>query len=282
MLVTVAGYIAGQPPRRHRLRAAEPADPAVGSGQWLNRRSPVTVRGAPPRAAGLRRRIWRRFRRRPAAMAGLVLVVVFLLLAIVGPLLTADPAAQDYTATLAPPSGGHLARHRRPRPRRAGPDRVRRAGLAGGRRAVHAAGDGRRHPDRARRRLLPAVARPDRDAPGRRRAGLPVPDLRGGHGRHPRPVAAQRRHRAQRLPAARDHPGHPRRGPRHPRDGLRVGGRSPTARAMAAIMFRYVLPNATSPLHRAGHRRRSRRRSSARRRCPSWASACSRRRRRGA
>jgi peptide/nickel transport system permease protein len=61
--------------------------------------------GAPP---GRARQIWRRFRRRPAALAGLVLVVFFLLLAVVGPFVTADPAAQDYAAPLAPPSGGHL------------------------------------------------------------------------------------------------------------------------------------------------------------------------------
>jgi peptide/nickel transport system permease protein len=41
------------------------------------------------------------------AMAGLVLVTGFLLLALLGPLVTADPAAQDYAATLAAPSPGH-------------------------------------------------------------------------------------------------------------------------------------------------------------------------------
>jgi peptide/nickel transport system permease protein len=65
-----------------------------------------TVRGPVP--AGRARQIWRRFRRRPAAMVGLVLVAGFLVLAIVGPFLTADPSAQDYTAPLAPPSGAHL------------------------------------------------------------------------------------------------------------------------------------------------------------------------------
>ncbi len=40
-------------------------------------------------------------------MTGLVLVAGFLLLAIAGPLATGDPAAQDYAATLAPPSGAH-------------------------------------------------------------------------------------------------------------------------------------------------------------------------------
>ncbi|GAA4989541.1 MULTISPECIES: ABC transporter permease [Nonomuraea] len=52
-------------------------------------------------------RHWRRFRRRPMPMAGLVLVVAFVLLALIGPLVTGDPAAQDYLATLAPPSGAH-------------------------------------------------------------------------------------------------------------------------------------------------------------------------------
>ncbi|GAB2912721.1 ABC transporter permease [Nonomuraea fastidiosa] len=55
-----------------------------------------------------RRRLWRRFRRRPMPMAGLVLVVAFVLLALIGPLVTGDPAAQDYMATLAPPSPEHL------------------------------------------------------------------------------------------------------------------------------------------------------------------------------
>ncbi len=57
---------------------------------------------------GRLRQTWRRFRRRPAAMVGLVLVAFFLVLAIVGPFVTGDPAAQDYVATLAPPSGAHL------------------------------------------------------------------------------------------------------------------------------------------------------------------------------
>jgi peptide/nickel transport system permease protein len=54
-----------------------------------------------------RRRLWRRFRRRTMPMTGLVLVAGFLVLALLGPLVTGDPAAQDYTATLAPPSGAH-------------------------------------------------------------------------------------------------------------------------------------------------------------------------------
>ncbi|MFG2078551.1 peptide/nickel transport system permease protein [Nonomuraea maritima] len=59
-------------------------------------------------AVPLRRaRMWRRFRRRPMPMTGLVLVAGFLLLALVGPLVTGDPAQQDYLATLAPPSAAH-------------------------------------------------------------------------------------------------------------------------------------------------------------------------------
>jgi peptide/nickel transport system permease protein len=53
------------------------------------------------------RRVWRRFRRRRMAMTGLILVVAFLLLAIVVPPLSADPARQDFLAVLQPPSGGH-------------------------------------------------------------------------------------------------------------------------------------------------------------------------------
>ncbi|GAA4558363.1 ABC transporter permease [Planotetraspora kaengkrachanensis] len=65
--------------------------------------------GAVPAAgpAERRRRLWRRFRRRPMPMTGLVLVAAFLLLALVGPLVTGDPVTQDYAATLAPPSAAH-------------------------------------------------------------------------------------------------------------------------------------------------------------------------------
>jgi peptide/nickel transport system permease protein len=67
--------------------------------------SPAVQAAAPP---GRARQIWRRYRRRPAAMAGLILVALFLILAVVGPFVTTDPAAQDYSAPLAPPSGAHL------------------------------------------------------------------------------------------------------------------------------------------------------------------------------
>jgi peptide/nickel transport system permease protein len=81
--------------------SSPPASPVPGSaGQ-----APAD-RWAPVRGPRLRRR-WRRFRRRPMAVAGLLLVALFLALALVGPLVTGDPSAQDYAATLAAPSGVH-------------------------------------------------------------------------------------------------------------------------------------------------------------------------------
>jgi peptide/nickel transport system permease protein len=53
-------------------------------------------------------RLRRRFLRRPMAVLGLVLVVLFLLLAIFGPLLTPDPLAQNLTSAFASPSAHHL------------------------------------------------------------------------------------------------------------------------------------------------------------------------------
>lgn len=52
-------------------------------------------------------RLARRFLRRPLAVAGLVLVLVFVVLAAISPLL-GDPSAQDFTAVFQPPSGAHL------------------------------------------------------------------------------------------------------------------------------------------------------------------------------
>jgi ABC-type dipeptide/oligopeptide/nickel transport system permease subunit len=53
-------------------------------------------------------RLRRRFLRRPMAILGLVLVTVFLLLAVFGPLLTPDPLAQELTSAFASPSAHHL------------------------------------------------------------------------------------------------------------------------------------------------------------------------------
>lgn len=53
-------------------------------------------------------RLRRRFFRRPMAVLGLVLVALFLLLALFGPLLTPNPLTQNLLSTFAGPSGQHL------------------------------------------------------------------------------------------------------------------------------------------------------------------------------
>ena len=68
----------------------------------------TTVAPLPVITLGRATRLRRRFLRRPMAILGLVLVVLFLLLAIVGPLLTPDPLAQDLTSAFASPSAHHL------------------------------------------------------------------------------------------------------------------------------------------------------------------------------
>lgn len=52
--------------------------------------------------------VWRRFRRNSGAMVGLVLLVLLMLLAALGPLLVGSPSTQDLAARLAPPSTAHL------------------------------------------------------------------------------------------------------------------------------------------------------------------------------
>jgi peptide/nickel transport system permease protein len=60
-----------------------------------------------PRAVR-RRRMLARFRRRPLAMAGLVVVVVFVIVAIFAPLLApSDPSTVNFSAVLQPPSWAH-------------------------------------------------------------------------------------------------------------------------------------------------------------------------------
>jgi len=58
--------------------------------------------------AGPWTRIRRRFLRRRLAIAGLMLVVAFVLLALVVPFVSQDPALQDFNLVLQPPTGGHL------------------------------------------------------------------------------------------------------------------------------------------------------------------------------
>lgn len=66
------------------------------------------VLGSPVIVIGRGTRLRRRFLRRPLAVLGLVLVMLFLLLAIFGPLLTPDPLAQDLSAVFTSPSAHHL------------------------------------------------------------------------------------------------------------------------------------------------------------------------------
>ncbi|BCJ27822.1 ABC transporter permease [Actinocatenispora sera] len=54
------------------------------------------------------RRMWRRFYRKPMSLAGLILVVLFVLLALLGPALFGDPTAVHFDDVLGAPSGAHL------------------------------------------------------------------------------------------------------------------------------------------------------------------------------
>ncbi|HEY3750874.1 MAG TPA: ABC transporter permease [Pseudonocardiaceae bacterium] len=68
----------------------------------------TAVAPVPVVMVGRATRLRKRFLRRPMAVLGLVLVVLFLLLAIFGPLLTPDPLAQELTSAFASPSAHHL------------------------------------------------------------------------------------------------------------------------------------------------------------------------------
>ncbi|HEX3647969.1 MAG TPA: ABC transporter permease [Pseudonocardiaceae bacterium] len=70
----------------------------------------MTMVAEPPQVTTSRRgvRLRRRFLRRPMAILGLVLVVLFLLLAIVGPWFTTDPLVQNLGQAFASPSAHHL------------------------------------------------------------------------------------------------------------------------------------------------------------------------------
>lgn len=50
---------------------------------------------------------WRRFRRNPGAMIGLILLVLLVVAAVIGPALTGDPTAQNLGIRLQAPSGAH-------------------------------------------------------------------------------------------------------------------------------------------------------------------------------
>ncbi|WP_309572113.1 ABC transporter permease, partial [Deinococcus sp.] len=65
----------------------------------------MTATAAVPAAQGNAN--WRRFRRNPGAMIGLVLLILLVVAALVGPALTGDPAAQNLGIRLNAPSGTH-------------------------------------------------------------------------------------------------------------------------------------------------------------------------------
>lgn len=54
------------------------------------------------------RRVVRRFVKRPLAVAGLVLVALFIALALVGPIFLPNPNFQDFSQVLQPPSAAHV------------------------------------------------------------------------------------------------------------------------------------------------------------------------------
>jgi ABC-type dipeptide/oligopeptide/nickel transport system permease subunit len=78
------------------------------SGPLLLEDATDSVAPSPVATASRWQRIRRRFLRRRLAMLGLVLVTAFVLLAVIGPLLTGDPEEQDFSTTLAGPSAVHL------------------------------------------------------------------------------------------------------------------------------------------------------------------------------
>jgi peptide/nickel transport system permease protein len=78
------------------------------SGPLLLEDATEVVALSPVATASRWQRIRRRFLRRRLAMLGLVLVTAFVLLAVIGPLLTGDPEEQDFSTTLAGPSAVHL------------------------------------------------------------------------------------------------------------------------------------------------------------------------------
>ena len=107
VLVAAVGYVVVNLRRRPPLLGAQPADSRLGIvGMSYVDTTAVTIN---PRAR--RRRLLRkRFLRRPLAVVGLVVALLFILAAIFAPLVAPySPSATDFNATLAPPfTSGHL------------------------------------------------------------------------------------------------------------------------------------------------------------------------------
>ncbi|MEZ5934957.1 MAG: ABC transporter permease [Alphaproteobacteria bacterium] len=81
------------------------AAPASGLRAWLTAEAPRSALQARAVRFYLR---WLSFRRNPLAMAGMIIVAALVLAAVLAPwLATASPTAQDLTARLQPPGGGH-------------------------------------------------------------------------------------------------------------------------------------------------------------------------------
>ena len=77
----------------------------IPSRPWLLTEAPASRRQA---AWGRRYRLWLQFRRNPLAVAGLLVALLLILLAVFAPLLaTHDPGAQDLSMRLARPSARH-------------------------------------------------------------------------------------------------------------------------------------------------------------------------------
>ncbi len=88
------------------MSAAGPGlEPALPGQQAAAAGLPAELVADPGRRRG---RLRRRFLRRPLAVAGLILIVVFVALALTASLLPYDPGASDFGALLQPPTGAHL------------------------------------------------------------------------------------------------------------------------------------------------------------------------------
>ena len=281
VLVAAVGYVVINLARRRPLLGARPAHPGVGRARDEHR---VDVATHLPRAPARRRRIGRRFARRPLAVAGARDRRCSSLVALAAPLIAPDGPGRDrlrrrrsQSAVVVAPDG-----HRRARPRRALARDLGRPRVAGGRRAGDAAGDGRRP---SRSGCSPATS-----AAGATRSSRASPTC-CWRSRSSSSPSAWRRSSGRRCSTRRSRSGIAAipgliRVTRGEVLALReqefVRRRSPTARATGVILRRHILPEHGLDAARAGddhdpdgdHRRVAAVASSG--------SASSRRRRRGA
>ena len=77
--------------------------PAIERQMKINRKRPVGYIASPFKEA------WRRLARNKTAVAGLIVIAIFIIVAIIAPWITKyNPTAQDYSCTLQPPSAEHI------------------------------------------------------------------------------------------------------------------------------------------------------------------------------